>query len=121
MSQNYYQILGVSKTASQADLKKAYLKLAKQYHPDTTNAKDAEKKFKEINAAYDVLKDEQKELLMTVLDTMLFKINNHEGEEEIMAVFTPILTTYSVTSLATLWEAAEDHHAQLQLKLEAQI
>ncbi|WP_103897655.1 molecular chaperone DnaJ [Rickettsia fournieri] len=60
MSQNYYQILGVSKTASQADLKKAYLKLAKQYHPDTTDAKDAEKKFKEINAAYDVLKDEQK-------------------------------------------------------------
>ncbi|MCZ6886648.1 MAG: molecular chaperone DnaJ [Rickettsia endosymbiont of Ixodes persulcatus] len=62
MSQDYYQILGVSKTASAADLKKAYHKLAKQYHPDNAAAEDtnAEKKFKEINAAYDVLKDEQK-------------------------------------------------------------
>ncbi|XVN40612.1 MAG: molecular chaperone DnaJ [Rickettsia endosymbiont of Argas persicus] len=62
MSQDYYQILGVSKTASQADLKKAYHKLAKQYHPDNAapGDKDAEKKFKEINAAYEVLKDEQK-------------------------------------------------------------
>ncbi|MFY9590295.1 molecular chaperone DnaJ [Rickettsia endosymbiont of Halotydeus destructor] len=63
MSQiDYYQILGVSKSASQADLKKAYHTLAKQYHPDNNNAgdKNAEKKFKEISAAYDVLKDEQK-------------------------------------------------------------
>ena len=62
MSQDYYQILGVSRTASQAELKKAYHKLAKQYHPDNAAAgdKNAEKKFKEINAAYDVLKDEQK-------------------------------------------------------------
>ncbi|AFB20754.1 molecular chaperone DnaJ [Rickettsia canadensis] len=62
MSQDYYQILGVSKTASSAELKKAYHKLAKQYHPDNAAAGDtnAEKKFKEINAAYDVLKDEQK-------------------------------------------------------------
>lgn len=62
MSQDYYQILGVSKTASSADLKKAYHKLAKQYHPDNAAAGDtnAEKKFKEINAAYEVLKDEQK-------------------------------------------------------------
>jgi len=62
MSQDYYQILGVSKTASQAELKKAYHKLAKQYHPDNAAAEDknAEKKFKELSSAYDVLKDEQK-------------------------------------------------------------
>lgn len=60
-AKDYYQILGVSKNATQAELKKAYHKLAMQYHPDrNSNAIQAEKKFKEINAAYDVLKDEQK-------------------------------------------------------------
>jgi molecular chaperone DnaJ len=60
-SRDYYQILGVSKTATQEELKKAYHKLAMQYHPDR-NSKDAEaeKKFKEISGAYDILKDEQK-------------------------------------------------------------
>ncbi|BDU60233.1 chaperone protein DnaJ [Candidatus Rickettsia kotlanii] len=79
MSQNYYQILGVSKTASQADLKKAYLKLAKQYHPDTTDAKDAEKKFKEINAAYDVLKDEQKRAAYDRLGHDAFQNQQSQG------------------------------------------
>ncbi|XVN42992.1 MAG: molecular chaperone DnaJ [Candidatus Rickettsia vulgarisii] len=60
-TKDYYKILGVSKSATQAELKKAYHKLAMQYHPDrNSHDKDAEKKFKEINAAYDVLKDEQK-------------------------------------------------------------
>ncbi|WP_375319411.1 molecular chaperone DnaJ [Candidatus Tisiphia endosymbiont of Oplodontha viridula] len=60
-TKDYYQILGVNKSASQAEIKKAYHKLAMQYHPDR-NSQDqqAEKKFKEISSAYDVLKDEQK-------------------------------------------------------------
>lgn len=58
---DFYEILGVSKTASQADLKAAYRKLAMQYHPDKNRGDTAaEAKFKEINEAYDVLKDEQK-------------------------------------------------------------
>lgn len=54
---NYYQILAVSETASQEEIKKAYRKLARQYHPDVAKTKQAEKKFKEINKAYENLSD----------------------------------------------------------------
>lgn len=58
---DYYQLLGVSKTASADDIKKAYRKLAMQYHPDKNPGnKEAEHKFKEISEAYEVLKDDQK-------------------------------------------------------------
>lgn len=65
-AKNYYEILGVSKTATADELKAAYRKLAKKYHPDVyANAseaekKDAEAKFKDINHAYEVLSDPQK-------------------------------------------------------------
>lgn len=58
---DYYEILGAAKGASADDLKKAYRKMAMQYHPDRNQGdKAAETKFKELNEAYDVLKDEQK-------------------------------------------------------------
>ena len=59
---DYYEVLGVSKDVSAADLKKAYFKLAKKYHPDTTDLpkEEAEAKFKEVSEAYDVLSDPDK-------------------------------------------------------------
>ena len=61
MADDFYTTLGVSKSASEDDLKKAYRKLAMQYHPDKNHGNaEAEKKFKSINEAYDVLKDPQK-------------------------------------------------------------
>lgn len=60
MNKDLYKILGVSKSASATDIKKAYRKLAIEYHPDKNKSKEAEEKFKEINQAYEVLGNEQK-------------------------------------------------------------
>jgi len=58
---DYYKILGVDKSASEADIKKAYRKLARQYHPDLNpNNEDAKKKFQQINEANEVLSDTEK-------------------------------------------------------------
>ncbi|TBU34968.1 hypothetical protein BD311DRAFT_648323 [Dichomitus squalens] len=55
-----YQVLGVKKDASAADIKKTYFALARKYHPDTNPDKNAQEKFVEIQEAYDILKDEKK-------------------------------------------------------------
>jgi molecular chaperone DnaJ len=57
---DYYEVLGVPRTADQAEIKRAFRKLAMEYHPDRNPAPDAAEKFKEINRAYEVLGDEQK-------------------------------------------------------------
>ena len=57
---DYYDILGVLRDATEAEIKSAYRKLARKYHPDVNKTKEAESKFKDINEAYEVLGDKQK-------------------------------------------------------------
>ena len=57
---DYYEILGVKRDASEAEIKSAYRKLARKYHPDVNKTKEAESKFKDINEAYEVLSDKAK-------------------------------------------------------------
>ncbi len=60
VSKSLYETLNVSQSASADEIKKAYRKLARKYHPDINKSPDAEEKFKEINAAYEILSDTQK-------------------------------------------------------------
>jgi len=60
MAKSLYETLEINESANESEIKKAYRKLARKYHPDINKEKDAEDKFKEINAAYEILSDKEK-------------------------------------------------------------
>lgn len=79
MKHDYYEALRVGKNASAAEIKKAYRKLALQYHPDRNKSADAEKKFKEINEAYEVLSDTKKRQTYDQFGHAAFSAGGQDG------------------------------------------
>jgi len=77
---DYYQILGVPKDADAQTIKKAFRKLARQYHPDMNASPDAEKRFKEINEAYEVLSDADKRARYDQLGSSYYQWQQHGGQ-----------------------------------------
>lgn len=86
---DYYQVLGVSKGVSEADLKSAYRKLARQYHPDVNKAPDAAEKFKEVSEAYQVLSDPKKRQLYDQVGHAAFEPGNAYSRASNAGGFNP--------------------------------
>ena len=64
---DYYEVLGIPRTATADDIKSAFRRLAREYHPDVNKSADAEEKFKELNEAYAVLSDPEKRVAFSIL------------------------------------------------------
>ena len=105
VDKDFYKILGVAKDASDADIKKAYRKLARQHHPDT-NAGDtaSEKKFKDISEAYSVLSDADERQQYDAIRAM----GGGAGSPPAAAAAAPAAGPASRTSLAACSPAAAD-------------
>lgn len=80
MQSDYYEILGVSKDASETDIKKAFRKKAVEYHPDRNKSPDAAEKFKKVNEAYQVLSDPEKRKMYDRFGSSAFTGANAGGE-----------------------------------------
>lgn len=83
MEKNYYEILGVDVDATEAEIKSAYRKLARKWHPDVAgNSEDIIHKFKEINEAYEILSDKEKRKRYDAIRGILHNVKNNASSEE---------------------------------------
>ena len=102
---DYYEVLGVDKNASEAEIKSAFRRLAKQYHPDVCKEANAEEKFKEVQEAYSVLSDEQKRKQYDQFGHVASLALMHQA-----LIFQIFLTIYLVVVLDSI-----KHHLDLLL------
>ena len=87
-----YEVLGVSRNATSEDIKRAYRRLARQYHPDVNQGdSNAAEKFKEINEAYQVLSDEQKRATYDRFGHSAFEGANQGNYGDLEQILTPLL------------------------------
>ncbi|UQZ95682.1 DnaJ domain-containing protein [Mycoplasmoides gallisepticum] len=134
---NYYELLGVSETASKEEIKRAFRRLAREYHPDVNKAPDAEAKFKEINRAYSILSNEttrfdfdrrlkQRRAKASATNTTSFfhqrnqnqnyyeilKVNQNDSTEKITIQYKMMRLQYSTVF------AKDAHSAEMSRKIE---
>ena len=106
---DYYDVLGVSRDADAATIKKAYRKLAKKYHPDTNEGNaDAEQKFKEVTEAYEVLSDPEKKKLYDQFGHAAFD-QNAQARELVrdMEISTDLADSQDPTDIGSIILKAE--------------
>ena len=112
-NKDYYDILGVDKKATDDELKKAYRKLAKKYHPDANpdNKKEAEAKFKEVNEAYETLSNPQKRQMYDQLEQLTHK--DLVGQVAHLVVKTDIIHIQHLdlmdSVILAIWEIFSHH------------
>lgn len=137
LESNYYELLGVSETASKEEIKRAFRRLAREYHPDVNKAPDAEAKFKEINRAYSILSNEttrfdfdrrlkQRRAKAAATNTTSFfhqrnqnqnyyeilKVNQNDSSEKITIQYKMMRLQYSTVF------AKDAHSAEMSRKIE---
>jgi len=129
---DYYKIMGVSRDVTQEDLKKSYRKLAREFHPDVSKVPNAEQRFKEINEAYEVLKDPQKRAAYDRLGNnwrageqfrpppdwdvgFEFSSGNNAGYSDFFDAF---FRQGGFSNQQRRSHQREDHHAKVQITLE---
>ncbi|MEN3033708.1 MAG: DnaJ domain-containing protein, partial [Aquificaceae bacterium] len=129
---DYYEVLGVSRNASIEDIKKAYRRLARQYHPDFNKDPDAQEKFKEINEAYQVLSDPEKRKLYDKFGHSAFSAGgagaSTENIQDFSSIFDELLRGFGFEDIferATRSKKqsygaipGEDIHIALEMDLE---
>ena len=106
---DYYEVLGVDRQAGEKDLKNAFRRLARKYHPDRSTEDDAENRFKELQEAYAVLSDSENDLSMTDLDTMALKEIHLEG---LVRVDSILISKIFLVGIFSPISSVEDVHAE---------
>jgi curved DNA-binding protein len=133
---DYYQTMGVPRDATEVQIKQAYRKLARKYHPDVSKEKDAEARFKEVGEAYEVLKDPEKRAAYDRLGqehqrgeqfrpppgwNAGFEFSGPGQSADYSEFFEALFGAAQSRRRATASDRGEDHHAKVLLDLEASL